>query len=1145
MRFRALTLQSYGVFDEARFDFTREARGPDLHLVVGDNETGKTTLKHALVHALFGVPRNSPYLWRGRQAELTVELEIDGAAHTLHRLRQKATPASAAYALQASLARADVTLETYLVKQAFSHAEMREHSRALHDSKGDLRDLLLRDAGGLTRALQCLKSLQEEADELFARDSRRKTRFRLLDTQRKAALEDYAATELSAPEYEALRQAVRSAEAACQEAGKRKADAEEERDSLDRLIRAQAPAQRLQALDANAGTGDVALLLPDAERRVGECAQEVARAQEAHKGALEERETLEEARRDLVIDREVLEQEAKIVALRRQSERLTSPIEKRPLQRRQTAERRRAALDRARRLGLDVPRQGEGADDLASLLPPAVTRREAERHKGREGEVRLALTNAREQLEAVERAREPEVPPPPGEALTGALRRVDRLGAYPERKAAAQTAVAEAERALAIKLDAAGTAADHADVPALEEGRRAESRIAEAAQFERAASEALRHHAATLAELHEVSRRTTTSGVPTASAIGAVREERDSLWQAFLDGADLAAHASEYERLTEQADALADERFDKVEAIVRAEKAEVELAAAQARHRVLEAQQQDAAQDLVEARKAWGGRLATFGITEPPDDYAAWSERRSAAIDARKVLRGAVEDRDALDRAMADALAACHGALDEAAPKACPDLVGALEAVEARLRGHREALSEARSDALAAHKAYLTAQADRPARIQAVATASAAFDAWQARWEDFADLCFVPRETSHEHLSDVCAEMMAIEEDLAAADAAEREAQETDAQEAAHDEALAAAAEALGEPRGTTLQRLVERLEAAHTARKEAARLDAELARRASAETEARGKLQKARTAMAGDFAAASLSADAPVAALIAAAQASDRRRAEDAERTRLIGEIEALGLAWPSARDALAKMSIAERRAAHEGLSADAKAFADAQLDAASELGRVKRALEDKTKESRSGEGAAARARFAQRTLEREMAEVAMEAIRRRLEVAVLEEARRVFADQNRSPILQRAEAIFSRFTDGAYDALILTGIDSNFLHAHRVADDLDVAVTGLSDGTRDQLVTSVRLAAAQDCALPFIADDLFVNADDGRAARGFQTLADLARERQVIYLTHHAHLVEVARSAVGGGLNVVTIGDAAWETAALEPAL
>lgn len=87
-----------------------------------------------------------------------------------------------------------------------------------------------------------------------------------------------------------------------------------------------------------------------------------------------------------------------------------------------------------------------------------------------------------------------------------------------------------------------------------------------------------------------------------------------------------------------------------------------------------------------------------------------------------------------------------------------------------------------------------------------------------------------------------------------------------------------------------------------------------------------------------------------------------------------------------------------------------------------------------------------------------------------------------------------------------------------------------------GMSDGSADQLYLALRIAALEDYLeaaqpMPFVADDLFVNFDDSRAAAGFRVLASLASRCQVIFFTHHAHLVEVARSAVPTPVHVVSM--------------
>ncbi len=47
----------------------------------------------------------------------------------------------------------------------------------------------------------------------------------------------------------------------------------------------------------------------------------------------------------------------------------------------------------------------------------------------------------------------------------------------------------------------------------------------------------------------------------------------------------------------------------------------------------------------------------------------------------------------------------------------------------------------------------------------------------------------------------------------------------------------------------------------------------------------------------------------------------------------------------------------------------------------------------------------------------------------------------------------------------------------------------------------------------------MPLIADDLFINFDDRRAEAGLQVLGDLSSKMQVIFLTHHDHLVNLEK--------------------------
>ena len=89
------------------------------------------------------------------------------------------------------------------------------------------------------------------------------------------------------------------------------------------------------------------------------------------------------------------------------------------------------------------------------------------------------------------------------------------------------------------------------------------------------------------------------------------------------------------------------------------------------------------------------------------------------------------------------------------------------------------------------------------------------------------------------------------------------------------------------------------------------------------------------------------------------------------------------------------------------------------------------------------------------------------------------------------------------------------------------------------MSTGTADQLYLALRIASVADYLdrappLPFIADDLFINFDDERAAAGLQVLRQLAEKTQVLFFTHHQHLVDIASDTLGESIPVVSLADA-----------
>lgn len=146
----------------------------------------------------------------------------------------------------------------------------------------------------------------------------------------------------------------------------------------------------------------------------------------------------------------------------------------------------------------------------------------------------------------------------------------------------------------------------------------------------------------------------------------------------------------------------------------------------------------------------------------------------------------------------------------------------------------------------------------------------------------------------------------------------------------------------------------------------------------------------------------------------------------------------------------------------------------------------------------------------------------------RLRLAGAVLRAALERHRDAHQGPILTRAAQLFKHITLGSFADLAIDYADSDdgLLVGVR-PDGRQVGVAGMSDGTCDQLYLALRLAGLEHAradreAIPFIIDDILIRFDDRRAAAALRVLADVARHHQVIFFTHHEHLIELARASV-----------------------
>jgi uncharacterized protein YhaN len=169
-------------------------------------------------------------------------------------------------------------------------------------------------------------------------------------------------------------------------------------------------------------------------------------------------------------------------------------------------------------------------------------------------------------------------------------------------------------------------------------------------------------------------------------------------------------------------------------------------------------------------------------------------------------------------------------------------------------------------------------------------------------------------------------------------------------------------------------------------------------------------------------------------------------------------------------------------------------------------------------------GDDAVAKIEVNRRALQMEIEYSAVEYLKLRIGALAAEQGLRLYREEHRSSMMKNAADAFKIVSRGQYiglstqpekdaEILIVKGADGST----KFADDL-------STGTRLQLYLALRVAGYQEFAanrppLPFIADDIMESFDDFRAEEAFRLFAKMADLGQVIYLTHHQHLIPIAR--------------------------
>lgn len=1157
MRIDRLELIRYGKFTDREVALPRAEL--DFHVVVGANEAGKSTLRAALSDLLYGFPKSPPHAFLHPMSELRLGAVLHQGDDTLHFHRTKGLKQTVRGPDDQSLP--DGALTPYLgasdrafFEQMFglNHQRLIDGGHHILTAGSDIGQLLFESAAGVASLGTVRDALQAEADKLWSpRKAKDRAYYAALDDYEAAVAElkkltvrtkDWADAEAQVLRLEAELQAARASHALLTA----------RRGTLERIRRV-APyvADLRKRREDIAALGDVPDLPEDAARQLAAAERDTALAESQRKNQLQIVAECDEALRGLSPDAQLIALHDDILALNEW--RLQYRAHAGDILRRQAEVDAHwaTAAKAARQLGWDAGTEAE----LLRRVPALPLRRSLDglmRERGARVQAVQAAVQAldtrqrerdrvRAQLDALPQA---EVPV----ALRAAVQAAQQLG---DTDATQRKYRLERER-LQARADAAVAAlgAWRAPVETLRAMSLPRPDAVDALRQQQAADAAeLRGLEARLARLGDELRRQSgdaqryrdTWQPVSRDDVLAARRQRDAAWGRIASGESvLPLSAPNYEALVHDADDVADRRENTVHHASELKRLQDDVARlALERDQVMAQQERLRAADT--ARRAdWSATIAAHGLPGmAPEAVAEWSAARVAAIDSADALDDARRVESSWDDAVAAATQELHAALQNAGVQDAASLRPAtaslprllLEAT-ARIQQVNDAQGQRR--ALEAQWSEATVAVDDLAR--AVEAARAALTAWEAAWKQAAsgvgiaaDADLAHAQASLELVAEIDAALSEMSKlrigridtmraDLARFDA---EAQRLGAlaglpaaDRSAADIALVLQQQATA---AVKQQADVERLTAARMAAVKGV-ADA-VARQESLAATLRPWMTLAGATTHDELATAIARSDRQR-QLRDAVAAAEHRLADSGDGLAL----EALFAEVDASDPADVSTQLAQ-------LTSDGEALMDSQNALSAQLSTARAVLN-----AMAGSNDAARAEGRkQESLARMTG-----AVERYLKVATAARLLKWSVDRYREtrqgPMLKRASDIFAGLTLGSFELLTVDFDSEPLALMGKRPGGAVVPVEGMSEGTRDQLYLALRLAALHQhlqhaLALPFVADDLFINYDDARSRAGLQALGDLSRHTQVVFLTHHDHLVPVIQDVLGKTVNVVAL--------------
>lgn len=1160
MRIRELKLIRFGKFTDRTLHLPSQDK--DIHLIVGPNEAGKSTVRTAIGDWLFGIPMRTPLAFLHPMPDLRLGgvLERTGGPdeplQTLSFDRTKGNKNTLRTPDDVSLPEA--TLAPWLAglqSSAFNRMYALDHTTLVEGGAGilsaadDIGRLLFQSAAGVEHLGDVLEKLQEEADGLWAPRKASSRLYYQAQEAYDAAHAQFKQATLRTKDWTQKHEALTELEKALTDARAREVGIRQQLSRLERIRRVRPMLLALDAArhrhDELMAGGVVPLLAENASQVLQSAQQDMALINADLSRLQQEILTTQGELENMPVDTRLLDLEAEITDM--SERRLQYRAHPGDLLKR--AEEVRLEWLRIQELASDLGWDAGQEDAVRQRLPAVPVRARLLRLLKERADIAQALSTAQSNL--VERQHQvlqaekdlanlsvDDAPAGLASALDAALKLGDHDGALTSlqrRLAGLSQDLVAAMEALGhwrLSEDALKTMVvpQPAIVQRLLDQQRSDTVLLQSLQ--EAVVTKTQDIGRMELELHQFEREFQPVSL---EQVLAARRVRNEVWHSIKVAPDaLLQQADTFEGHMNEADDLADARLDRAQHQAERQAKLARLEQLRLEHQGVEAQAH-AVQTRMAARLAdWDALSSSCGLSQLPLDIAqVWFLQRQRVLDLAseqaQLQRQLSEGREmaAQLRQRLWGMLSSDGS-DQNPPTLaeCVQRARAVLTLADQAQGQRKTLEQQLRDG----------QSSLVGLQASVQAAQAAWDAWLHAWQVAAQAAGYEANASADQVEAEIAVMQDLERRLERIRSIRNERIEP---MQADLNSLATTAKSLAERHAPELAgrsaqdiafELAQRLDRAKQAQTVHAGLQQRLARAQTEQASAQQRQLAVHASLAPLMAAASVH---EIDALGTLVERSDQRRAIEQTIESAQSELAkaADGLSEEALRLEAADVDPDALKAQLESLTEHANHAVEEIAALSNSYGTQKNAFD-----ALVGKDDAAQAEARRQEAIATMGDAAQRYLRLQTAARLLQWSMEKFRETKQGPMLAKASEIFSGLTRGSFSRLLVDTEESTPRLFGVRPDGQQVDVTGMSEGSRDQLYLALRLAALglqidQGLSMPLIADDLFINFDDARTGAGLRVLGELSRRMQIIFLTHHDHLVPLAREVLGSDLNVVQL--------------